>query len=239
MGSLEASDTQWTATEALYAGPYWWHVATHDRITRSGTRYSQALPFTVAELVRLTRVRITRDSHARIPDKLNIDVRWVTNDRSSVAEAVVISGRRRVGRFSRLVAEYAPLDPQRVYWTWRRPRGVRTGTRLTVLVSVRGGAASPQCAASFERPKRAFLTGWSCLRTPAQRTPGSTSRLPQVGVVDRPDLPALRRASALRAGQIERNSLRLWHPEDDPSRGLQGAYKGPKRLGTCSWRKAA
>ena len=139
MGYLTGgSQTQWAPSSALFAGAHWWTVRTHDRTTGTPTTTSPS-PFTVATEMRMIRFRIRRDSYLRIPDQLSISVTWATNVRNVVAEVRVQRGRRRVGLLRRPVQTFAALDPDTEYFTWRRPRGVRTGTRLTVLLAVRGG----------------------------------------------------------------------------------------------------
>jgi hypothetical protein len=101
--------------------------------------FSPPAAFTVRAETRLLRVVVRRNSYTFIPDELNIDVRWVTNVREVVIEATIMQGLRRVGRMRKRGETLVVLDPDSAYLTWRRPRKVRTGTRLTVLVSIRGG----------------------------------------------------------------------------------------------------
>jgi hypothetical protein len=131
--------TQWTSASALFAGSYWWNVETHDRSTYAPMFSQLPVPFTVRAETRMIRVQITRNSYSFFADDLDIDVRWATNAREVVAEVAVMRGRRRVGRVRERHETLLPLDPDSASLTWERPRTVRTGTRLTLIVSVRGG----------------------------------------------------------------------------------------------------
>jgi hypothetical protein len=131
--------TQWSSSAALFAGPYWWNVRSHDRDTFA-TMFSQPpASFTVAPETRITRVRVTRHSYTYVPDDLSIVVRWTTNVRDVAVEATIMRGNRRVGRVRTTDETVLPLSPDSSYLMWNRPRKVRTGTRLTLLISVRGG----------------------------------------------------------------------------------------------------
>jgi hypothetical protein len=138
-GIFLTSQTQWTPARALFAGSYWWNVRTHDRDTFQSFFSQPPAPFSVRAETRIIRVRITRASFTFIPDRLYIDARWATNVRNVVVEASVMRGRRRVGRVRGANETLIALDPDNAFLSWRRPRTVRTGTRLTLLVSVRGG----------------------------------------------------------------------------------------------------
>jgi hypothetical protein len=132
--------TSWTSASAVFAGSYWWNVGTHNRITYMPLFSQPPVPFTVRAETRMIRVRITRNSYSFIfADELDISVRWATNVREVVVEAVVMRRGRRVGRVRERHETFLALDPDSTSLTWERPRRVRTGTRLTVLVSVRGG----------------------------------------------------------------------------------------------------
>jgi hypothetical protein len=131
--------TQWTSPYALFAGSYWWNVGSHDLDTFA-TMFSQPpASFKVAPETRITRVRVTRHSYTFVPDDLSIVVRWTTNVREVAVEATIRRGNRRVGRVRTTDETLLPLNPDSAYLTWNRPRKVRTGTRLALLISVRGG----------------------------------------------------------------------------------------------------
>jgi hypothetical protein len=87
----------------------------------------------------LGRCGIRRMSWMFSPDTLDFTVRWVTNARNVVVEARVFRGRRQVGRVRDSNETIISLDEDSGFLSWRRSRRVKTGTRLRVLVSVRGG----------------------------------------------------------------------------------------------------
>jgi hypothetical protein len=130
--------TQWRPASALFSGARWWNVRTYDRTARAFV-FSEPLPFTVAPTTLIRHVVVTRRSYVAMPDELSVAVRWVTNVRNVVLEARILRHGRAVGRVRRSDETLLSLAPRGLSLTWRRPRGVRTGTRLTVLVSVRGG----------------------------------------------------------------------------------------------------
>lgn len=127
----------WAPASALFAGPHWWNVQSHDRDTFSSL-YSLPSAFTVAPQTRIRRLRIQRTSFIFSPDQLDFTVRWVTNLRNVVVEARIFRGRRQVGRVSSSDETIISLNEDIAFLTWRRPRRVKTGARLRVLVSVRG-----------------------------------------------------------------------------------------------------
>ena len=136
---LDAGEqTRWAPSKALFAGTHWWNVRTHDRNTFQ-SMFSPPSPFTVGAQTRIVGLRIRRNSYTFIPDDLTVDVTWATNVRAVVVDVVVMRGRRRVGRLRRAEETFSPLTSDSAFLTWRRPRSVRTGSRLTVIVSVRGG----------------------------------------------------------------------------------------------------
>jgi hypothetical protein len=135
------SRTTWAPESPLFAGQHWWNVATSNSDTFTSS-YSVPSSFTVASEVRLIRVRITRQSWNFSPDTLELDVRWLTNAREVVVEAVITQRGRRVGRVRKRHDTLISRDPDSETLSWTRPRRVRTGSRLTVQVRVAGGGRS-------------------------------------------------------------------------------------------------
>jgi hypothetical protein len=133
--------TTWAPPSALFAGPHWWNVSSHDRETFSPF-HSIPSAFTVAPQTRIRQMRIRRTSFIFSPDQLDFTVRWVTNVRNVVVEARIFRGRRQVGRVRTSEETIISLNEDTAFLTWRRPRRVKTGTRLRVLVSVRGGGSA-------------------------------------------------------------------------------------------------
>jgi hypothetical protein len=141
---------QWTPASALFSGAHWWNVRTHDRTARAFV-FSPPMPFTVSPTTRIRRVVVTRRSYHTMPDELDVAVRWATNVQNVIVEARILRRGRVVGHVRRSEETLLSLDPRGASLTWRRPRRLRTGTRLTVFVSVRGGGK----AAAVRRVVRA------------------------------------------------------------------------------------
>jgi hypothetical protein len=138
-GFLGASDqSTWSPSSALFSGAYWWNVRSHDREDFTSF-FSTPSPFAVASQVRLRQVRIRRNSYSFIPDDLSISVSWATNVRHVVVQAKLFQGRRQVGRVRDASETLISLDADDAFLTWRRPRRVKTGARLRVVVSVLAG----------------------------------------------------------------------------------------------------
>ena len=121
-------------------GPHWWNVMSHDR-EEFNTFYSAPSPFTVAAQTRVRQLRIRRNAYFYIPDELSITVGWATNVRNVVVEAKLYRGRRQVGRVRDTTETLLSLSGDSSTLTWKRPPLVKAGTRLRVVVSVRGGGA--------------------------------------------------------------------------------------------------
>ena len=145
-----SSQTTWSPSSPLFAGQYWWNVSSHDR-DEFNTFYSAPSPFAVAAQTRVRQLRIRRDSYFYSPDELSITAGWATNVRNVVVEAKLYRGRRLVGRVQDATQTFISLHGDSSTLTWKRPRRVKTGTRLRVVVSVRGGGA----VASLQRFVRA------------------------------------------------------------------------------------
>lgn len=128
----------WSPTRAMFAGSYSWIVGTTDRNTFDSYN-SAPSPFSIGAQVRISSGRVRRQSWVYSPDTLDFTVRWSTNIRNVVVEARIFRGARQVGRVRESNQTLISLDPDTTYLTWRRPRKVKTGSRLRVLVSVRGG----------------------------------------------------------------------------------------------------
>jgi hypothetical protein len=145
--------TTWAPASALFAGPHWWNVRSHDRETFVSF-YSVPSPFTVSPAIRLTQVRIRRNSFIYSPDELNFTLRWVTNVRNVLVDARLWVRRsgRPLGRVRTTEETIRSMGENTAFLTWRRPRRVKTGTRLRVLLSVLGGGRSAALTRSVRAP---------------------------------------------------------------------------------------
>jgi hypothetical protein len=132
---LTSRQTRWTEPRALFAGRHWWNVSSHSPDT---LEFSEPWPFEVRAETRVSGIRTVWSGR----DRLGVTVRWTTNEREVVIKAMVKRGPHRVGsapyveRTTRVA-----LKPDDARLTWRRPRAVPSGTRLTLVLSVRGPGA--------------------------------------------------------------------------------------------------
>jgi hypothetical protein len=133
--SLKSRQSRWTDSRALFAGRHWWNVSSHSPDT---LEFSEPWPFEVRAEIQVSGIRTVWSGR----DRLGVTVGWTTNEREVVIQALVRRGRHRVGsapyveRTTRVA-----LKPDGASLTWRRPRAVRSGTRLTLVLSVRGPGA--------------------------------------------------------------------------------------------------
>jgi hypothetical protein len=140
---LDGTLPEWSPFLGLFAGSYWWNVRTYDRELRLA--YSGISSFTVAPTLRLLGVRITpvRFIGKRFIGELYVDIRWATNLRRVRIEARLLRGRRLVGRGvwsseTGTKRRSSPGEPDSELFEWSRPRSMRAGTRLRLIVSVSG-----------------------------------------------------------------------------------------------------
>jgi hypothetical protein len=131
---LSSRQTEWTEPQALFAGRHWWNVSSHSPGT---LEFSQPWPFDVKAQTHISSARAAwRGRH------LSIAVGWATNEREVLLQAVVRRGRQRVGSAPYVEkTTRVALKSDAARLTWQVPRRVRSGTRLTLVVSVRGAGA--------------------------------------------------------------------------------------------------
>jgi len=154
IGVLGATQqTTWAPASALFAGPHWWNVRSHDRETFASF-YSVPSLFTVAPAIRFTQVRIRRNSFIYSPDELDFTLRWVTNVRKVLVDARLWVRRsgRPLGRVRTTEETFRSMGENAAFLTWRRPRRVKTGTRLLVLLQVIGGGRSASLTRTVRAP---------------------------------------------------------------------------------------
>jgi hypothetical protein len=129
---LMSRQTQWTDPRALFAGRHWWNVGSHSPDT---LEFSEPWPFEVRAETHIEGSGAVWSGR----DRLGVTVRWTTNEREVLVRAMVKRGRHRVGS-APSVERTTPvaLKPDSARLSWRRPRAVPSGTRLTLVLSVRG-----------------------------------------------------------------------------------------------------
>jgi hypothetical protein len=132
---------QWAPTFPLFAGAYWWTVESRN-LNTFASAFSTPSPFTVFASTRLRSIRVQRNSYIYSPSELDVRVDWFSNAHDTRITVGVYRGGQLLGRVRRVetrTVEY-PTNNQ-TYLTWQKPRRVRKGTKLRLVVSVRGGAA--------------------------------------------------------------------------------------------------
>lgn len=148
---------EWSPEPGLFAGSYWWNVRTYDRDRRLA--YSATSSFTVAPVLRLLGIRVThvRFIGEHFIGKLYVDLRWVTNIRRVRLEARLLRGRRLVGRDvwdleTGSKRRSSPALSDEVVFQWSRPRSMRAGTRLRLIVSVSGSGMTATLTRQVRAP---------------------------------------------------------------------------------------
>lgn len=142
-------EREWSPTTALYAGRYWWIVATMDRNSFE-SRYSSPSAFRIPASVKIDSVRVRRNSYTFFADDLDITVTWSANVHElTVAAAVSRAGRRL---WTVRESESALVGSRGTsLFNWTKPRRIRQGTRLQVTITLRAGTATE----TVVRPVRA------------------------------------------------------------------------------------
>ena len=110
--------------------------------TFASARLLEAIAVHGARLGAFPSLRVQRNSYAYIPSYLDITVYWFSNAHDTLITVGVYRGRQLLGRVRRGETRTVgyPTNDQ-TYLTWRRPRRIPKGTKLRLVVSVRGGAA--------------------------------------------------------------------------------------------------
>jgi hypothetical protein len=131
---------QWAPTQPLFARPYWWMVKTVT-LNEFAPAFSTPSPFTVVGNARIRSIRIRRNSYSFVQSSLDVTVGWFSNGHSTTVTVGVYPGRRLVGRVRRVETQTFSPGNQTTYLSWDKPRPIRRGTRLRVVVGVRGAGA--------------------------------------------------------------------------------------------------
>jgi hypothetical protein len=128
---LTSDERQWSPSSPLYAGAYWWQVWSHDANTFQ-SYYSTPAGFTIPAAVTLLPVKTHRYLNLHW---LDVKVRWNANVHGLNARVRLL--RRGKTLWTRSESEDNLIgSPGSTSFTWYRPRRIRQGTRLTLLVSL-------------------------------------------------------------------------------------------------------
>ena len=115
----------------LYAGHYWWNLASTDRDTLA-RHYSAPADFTIPVALRLYKVTAKRFSFPR--RRLWVDVAASANVKRPLLRARLLHGRKIVWRSAHRV--YGNIIPGAYGFYWYPQRPVKQGTRLRLIVSI-------------------------------------------------------------------------------------------------------
>lgn len=134
-GILFNNEQTWAPTSPLFAGPYWWHVETED--SDFNHLYSTPpWPFTVPPTGKFLNVKLQRYPYS---NELDINVTWLTNAKDSSVLVTIKRGSKTVGRLSLPWTAYAPNQSHNDIARWHRPRSVKRGAKLKLLVTLKAG----------------------------------------------------------------------------------------------------
>jgi hypothetical protein len=127
---------EWAADSPLYAGSYWWNVATIDR-ARFERRYSAPSPFSIAASARIVRVGASWQRLVTIRE-LDLEVRWRANTRAASLTVELFAGRRRLWR-ARRAERVSVGSTETESLSFALPRRVKPRTRLLLRTTLRAG----------------------------------------------------------------------------------------------------
>ena len=133
VGVVVAADREWTPSAPLYAGRYWWNVWSSDPVSQ--VIFSTPAAFLIPVSLRLVGVKTTRYASVHA---LDLDVRWSANVQRPLVSLRLQQGRKIVWKANKSASNTIGV-PGSTRFTWRRPTGLRRGTRLKLLASISSG----------------------------------------------------------------------------------------------------
>jgi hypothetical protein len=125
-------ERQWSPSNPLYAGQYWWLVWSSDRST-AASFYSVPTEFTIPASLNLFPVRTVRSTFLHL---LAVRARWTANTHALTVRAKVLKGRRVVWQQTQPQVNKIGF-PYSTSFAWYRPRRMKQGTRLRLEVTLR------------------------------------------------------------------------------------------------------
>jgi hypothetical protein len=124
--ALTSGETTWSPSAPLYAGRYWWLVASHDRSMTA--RYSTPSDFTISLSFEFDRSTVRRSLSRHW---LRLTPHWRGNMRAVRVKVNVLLGRRILWTGTALRANRIGRRGS-VTFTLHRPRNIAPGTALHV-----------------------------------------------------------------------------------------------------------
>jgi hypothetical protein len=141
-------DTSWTPpTRWLFAGPWWWQVVTRNANFHYFVTPPQ--PFQVAETPSIISLQTKRDLRAHW---LDLNLKWAANVRNPVVVEQVLRGKRVLWTHNDPATVVWAGTPAVTYAQWHRPARLKKGTRLTLVVTLKAGAATQTVTRAFRAP---------------------------------------------------------------------------------------
>jgi hypothetical protein len=129
---LTSEQRQWSPSNPLYAGHYWWLVWSIDRSTAASV-YSAPTDFTIPVSLELFPVQTVRSTFLHL---LAVRVRWTANTHALTVRARVLRGRKVVWQQTQPQVNKIGF-PYSTSFAWYRPRRMRQGTRLRLELTLR------------------------------------------------------------------------------------------------------
>ena len=132
-GVVVAADREWTPSQPLFAGSYWWNVWSSN--SSSYAVFSTPAAFTIPISLTLVGVKTKRYSSVHA---LDLDVRWTANVPQLLVRLRLLRGRKIVWKAS-TTADNRIGAPGSARFGWKRPTRLKRGTQLKLLASISSG----------------------------------------------------------------------------------------------------
>jgi hypothetical protein len=133
-GLVSGDVREWAPDAPQWAGHYWWNVWSIDRNTLA-SYYSEPAEFTIPVGLTLRGVTTKR---VQSRHSLSVVVRLTANVKRPLVRVRLIRGKSVVWRAAKR-PDGSMFEVVKSSFRWQRPRGIRQGTRLTLVASISSG----------------------------------------------------------------------------------------------------
>jgi hypothetical protein len=140
-------ERQWSPSNPLYAGHYWWLVWSSDRTTAESF-YSAPTEFTIPVSLNLFPVKTVRSTFLHL---LAVRVRWTANVHALTVRARVLKGKRVVWQQTQPQVNRIGF-PYSTSFGWYKPRRIKQRTRLRLEVTLRAQGVRKTRAVAVRAP---------------------------------------------------------------------------------------
>jgi hypothetical protein len=146
VGVVDAADREWTPSQPLFAGTYWWNVWSSN--SSSYAVFSTPAAFTIPVSLALVGVNTKRypSVHA-----LDLEVRWTANVPRPLLRLRLLRGRKIVWKASKTAYNTIGV-PGSTRFSWKRPSPLKRGTRLRLFASISSGGVNRAREISVRTP---------------------------------------------------------------------------------------